>query len=242
MEKIRLAILASGSGTTTEAIIKSKKVDVALVVTNNKDAAVVEKAQKLMVEVEIVPRAPYKVVKDGVEDMEASRLSYGQVLLDKFAQYQVNWVSQNGWMVLTPENVVEQFEGRIVNQHPGPLDPGYPDFGGVGMYRIRVHAAVLNFARRIKRPFQTEATIHQVNEKYDQGELLMTHQVEILDNDSPETLQKRVLPVEHQLQIDFWQKVQNGGVTSFKRTQRLILPGEEKILEEAKKLAIEQYQ
>lgn len=244
MERVKLAILASGSGTTAEAIIKSNAAEVVLVICNNAEAGVVEKAKRLEVPVEVMPRAPYKVFKSsGEEDVRASRLRYGEALLEKFSQYGTNYISQNGWMVLTPENVVREYQGRIVNQHPGPLDPGYPDFGGQGMYGLRVHAAVLNFVKAINRPFKTEATIHQVNEVYDKGDLVATREVGILDGDTAEKLAARVLPMEHQLQIVFWKDLQakGGEIPACRRTQRLILPEEYNILERAKKLAIEQY-
>lgn len=244
MERIKLAILASGGGTTAEAIIKSQVVDVVLVICNNAGAGVVEKAQKLGVPVEIMPRAHYKVFKaTREEDVEASRLNYGQGLLEKFFRYQVSHISQNGWMVLTPENVVEVFTGKIVNQHPGPLDPGHPDFGGTGMYGLRVHAAVLNFAGAIGRSFKTESTIHLVNKEYDKGSLVLTKEVEILDGDTPESLAARVLPAEHALQIEFWRNLQKtgGAITISQRPSRLILPKEFSILEEAKRKAIADY-
>lgn len=244
MERIKLAILASGGGTTAEAIIKSGVVDVALVVCNNAGAGVVEKAKRWGVPVEIMSRAHYKVFgATGEEDAEASRFNYGQGLLEKFFRYKVSHVSQNGWMVLTPENVVLEYFGKIVNQHPGPLDPGHPDFGGTGMYGLRVHAAVLNFARAINRPFKTECTIHLVNEEYDKGGLVLTKEVEILEGDTPEKLATRVLPVEHVLQIEFWKNLQKTGgvITTLNRTDRLILPEEYAILEEAKKKAIADY-
>lgn len=242
VEKFKLAILASGGGTTAEAIIKSGVVEVVLVITNNKDALVLEKAKRLGIPTKVLPRAPYKVFKDGEEDIEASKLNYGEAILEKLSEFNVTHISQNGWMVLTPKNVIESYAGRIVNQHPGPLDPGYPDFGGEGMYGLRVHAAVLNFTRSINRPFKyTEATIHQVNEEYDKGPLLLTRQVEIKQGEGAETLAERILPVEHQLQIEFWEKVQNGGVEPFQRDSRLILSTEVEILEKAKTDAIEKY-
>lgn len=242
--RVKLAILASGGGTTAEAIIRSGVVDVALVICNNKDAGVVEKAQKWGVPVEIMPRAHYKVFTNtGEEDVDASRFNYGLALLDKFSRYDVSHVSQNGWMVRTPKNVVKKYDGRIFNQHPGPLDTGYPDFGGQGMYGLRVHAAVLNFVRATGRVIKTEATIHLVNEDYDKGGLVLTREVEILDGDTPEILAARVLPIEHALQIEFWKNLQKTGgeIIPFQRPSRLILPGEYAILEEAKRNAIAVY-
>lgn len=241
MEKLNLAILASGSGSTAEAIIKSGVVNVVLVISNNSKVGVVEKAQRLKVPVVHLPRGPYKVFKDGVEDEEASKLKYGQALIEKFEQFSVTHISQNGWMIKTPINVIKKFEGRIFNQHPGPLDPGYIDFGGDGMYGERVHDTVLRFSRAIDRPFKTEATIHRVEEKYDEGPLMMTEMMNILDGDTPQSLAERLLPIEHQLQIKFWKKMQEGGVGEFSRETRLILPQEVEILKRIKQEVIAQH-
>ncbi len=240
MAEIRLAILASGGGTTAEAIIKSGVVDVVLVVSNNSQVGVKERAERLEIPFKHMPRAPFAV--NGKIDAEESKIKYGQVLLDLFDEFGVTHVSQNGWMIKTPKNVIDHFGLRIVNQHPGPLDPPKnPDFGGQGMYGERVHAAVLNFkdAITIKRPFEfTEATIHIATEEFDEGLLLMTRQVPILKGDDAETLAMRMLPVEHAIQIEFWKRMQEGRVEPFRRDTRLILPGEFKILEEAKRKAI----
>lgn len=129
----------------------------------------------------------------------------------------------------------------MVNQHPGPLDSGRPDFGGQGMYGLRVHAARLYFVQMVNRDYWTEATAQRVASEYDKGAVLLAERVPILKNDTPETLQQRVLPVEHQVQIRTLKAFSEGNIPLFVREQPLIFPGEEKILEEAKKLAIEKY-
>lgn len=243
MSKIKLAILASGSGTTAEAIIKSGVVDVVLIISNNSQVGIKEKAEKLGIPFEHMPRTPYKVMRDGTEDKKASSLKYGEALLKKFEQYDVTHVSQNGWMIKTPKNVIDHFGLKIINQHPGPLDPPkHPDFGGQGMYGERVHAAVLNFAASVNRPFEfSEATIHVVTAEFDDGPLLMTRAVPIVKGETAETLSMRMLPVEHALQIEFWKKMGENGVESFERPERLILPEEVGILEKAKAMAIAEY-
>lgn len=106
---------------------------------------------------------------------------------------------------------------------------------------MRVHAAVLNFKQRIDRPFWTEATAQRVAEEYDQGAILIAERVPILENDTPETLQQRLLPIEHAVQIKTLRAFSEKNIPLFVREESLIHPNEEKILTEAKKLAIEQY-
>lgn len=239
MEKIRLAILASGSGSTGEPIFERCVV----VITNNPDAGVIERAKKYGIPTEIMPRKNYQVVgPDGKVDVEKSREKYGEALIAVFKKCRVNWISQNGWAILTPVNIITTFPDHIVNSHPAPLDPGYPDFGGGGMHGLAVHQAVLNFAKALHRPFKTEVTLHKVVEEYDKGEILVYTPVEVLSNDTPESLQERVKEAEKKQNKDFWDKVEETGkLEVIKRPSRLILPEEIEILEAAKKAAIEKY-
>lgn len=239
MEKLNLAILASGSGSTGEVLFDR----VIVVITNNPSAGVIDRAKKHQLACEVLPRAKFNVINPDREvDIEASREKYGMALIEILQKYNVNFISQNGWSILTPANVITAYEDHIVNSHPAPLDPGHPDFGGKGMHGLAVHAAVLNFAKAVGRPFKTEVTLHKVTEKYDEGKLLAYTQVEIKPDDSPENLQERVKEAEKEQLVTFWEEVEKTGqLVEIQRLERLILPEEEEILIEAKKLAIEQY-
>lgn len=242
MSEIRLAILASGSGTTAEAIVRSKVVNVVLILSNNSMVGVKDRALDLNIPFEHKPRAPHRVFKSsGNEDEEASSLNYGDALLLTFKNYGVTHISQNGWMVPTPKNVIQTYDGRIFNQHPGPLDPGHPDFGGKGMFGERVHESVLRFSRETGHLSTTEATIHRVIEEYDKGELMMTESIPILKNDTAESLAERLLPVEHSLQIRFWEHMVRGPFLGFHRSQRLILDEDIETLEKIKKEVIAEH-
>ncbi|HLC88122.1 MAG TPA: formyltransferase family protein [Patescibacteria group bacterium] len=222
-ETMKLAIFASGIGSTAEAIMDMAS----LVVTNNPNAGIIERAKKAGVPVEIVTR-------EG-----KSPEQFGEELLTVLRKHQIEFISQNGWELLTPANVIKSYEGKITNNHPAPLDPGYPDFGGKGMKGLAVHQAVLNFARAINRPFKTEIDIHLVTEEFDKGELVAIREVKINPEDSPEILQARLKEVEKQLMKDFWQMVgTTGKIEVIKREERVILPGEESILEKVKAEAI----
>lgn len=198
--KLRLAILISGSGSTMEAIVKSckngklkNKIEPVVVISNKENIPGIDKAKRLNVSVEIVKNNKY--------------------LLSILKKYKPDIISQNGWLPLTPANVIKEYKNKIFNQHPAPLDPDNKDrkgnslhFGGKGMHGLAVHKAVLDFQRKAKRRFPTEATIHKVTEKFDEGEVVARLEVPVLSSDTPESLAKRVLPFEHKLFIEFLEK------------------------------------
>ena len=247
---MRIALLISGGGTTMESIIKRTKngtlegVTPSLVIASNENAGGIDKARKLGIKDEDILIINPKSFE--------TREKFGEKIIEECKKRNVDFIGQYGWMVMTPENVIKEFEGMIVNQHPGPLDTrqntsigneqgGHLDFGGVGMYGMRVHQARLSFVNKVKRDYWTEATTHRVTNKFDEGVVIKRDQVPILPNDTAETLQKRVLPVEHKVQIEALQDFANNTVSEFHRVTPLILQGEEGILEECKKLAIKLY-
>lgn len=247
---MRIALLISGGGTTMEAIIKViqngtlNNVVPSLVISSSENAGGIEKARKLGIKSE-------NILVINPKDFK-TRDEFGKEIIKECKKRKIDFIGQYGWMVMTPENVIKEFEGMIVNQHPGPLDTrqnasisgrqaGHLDFGGVGMYGLRAHQTRLEFVRRVNRDFWTEATAHRVTTKFDEGAILKRRQIPIFKNDTAETLQARVLPVEHQVQIETLQDFANGKVKEFHRAEPLVLSGEEKILDECKKLAIKMY-
>ena len=236
---MRIALLISGGGTTMEAIIKAcqngtlANVIPSLIIASKESAGGIEKAKKLGIKEEDILIINPKSFE--------TRENFGEKIIEECKKRNVDFIGQYGWMVMTPENVISAFEGMIVNQHPGPLDTGRPDFGGVGMYGMRIHCARLEFVRKVNRDFWTEATAHRVTNKFDEGVVLKREQVTILLNDTPESLQARVLPIEHKVQIELLKDFANNTVTEFHRENTLVLQGEEEILEECKQLAIKLY-
>ena len=110
--------------------------------------------------------------------------------IDALESARVDLVALAGYLRLIPPAVVGRFHYRILNIHPALL----PSFGGKGMYGSRVHQAVLDAGCRITGP-----TVHMVDERYDHGRILAQWPVPVLEDDTPETLGKRVLAVEHVL-------------------------------------------
>lgn len=171
-----------------------------------------------------------------------SPLEYGEALLTLLVEHGIDLIAQLGWLPMTPLNVVEAYEGRSFNQHPAPLDPGpgYLDFGGVRMHGKGAHCARLYFARRTGDPedLWTEATVHRITGEFDKGAVIGRRRVDILpSDDDPVSLVDRVLPVEHKLVIETLLRFAMGEVVEEQRETRLILPGQEGLLAEAKEVA-----
>ncbi len=234
-----MAMLVSGSGTTMEAVIKACKdgrlqnVEPGLIISSNPDAGAISKAKALDInEKDILIIDPRKF---------KTQDECGKMMLEEFKKREINFIAHYGFLRLTPENVVKEFEGRIINQHNGPLDTGKPDFGGPGMYGMRVHETRLEFVRRVNRDFWTEATTHYATLEFDKGKVVKRKQVPILPNDTAEILAARVLPIEHEVQIAALQDFANGTVEEFNREIPLVMLNEEKILQECKLNAIKLY-
>jgi len=111
---------------------------------------------------------------------------YGTAMKDALAG--CDWVCLAGYLRLLPVEVLRAFPGRILNIHPALL----PKFGGKGMYGSRVHEAVLNAGET-----ESGATVHFVNERYDEGEIVVQFKCPVLKKDTPQTLAGRVLALEH---------------------------------------------
>ncbi len=236
---MRIALLISGGGTTMAAIIKATQNGIlhnvipVLVISSNKEAGGIEKAKNLGIpEKDIVVIRP----KDFVNPEK-----FGEKILEECRLREIDFIGQYGWLVKTPENVIDAYKDMIVNQHPAPLDPGRPDFGGPGMYGLRDHEARLQFVRKVNRDFWTEAVAHRVTSDFDKGAIVKRKQIPILQNDTAETLQARVLPIEHEIQIETIRDFANRTVLEYIRETPLVLSGEEVILEECKEKAKKLY-
>jgi phosphoribosylglycinamide formyltransferase-1 len=223
---LRIAILISGGGTTMEKVLlacQSGEIAglVTLVIASNGSAGGIFKAQALGV--------PTIVIKKNA-DCGGDALLFGDRILEAIQRAGgADLIAQLGWLPTTPPNVIAAFLGRILNQHPGPLDPGYLGFGGQYMHGRAVHTAVLHFARSVKRPFPTEATVHRVTEGVDEGALLVTRLLNILFSDTPDTLAARLLPIEHELVVETIQRFATGRSVEIRRPAPLIRPEEREL-------------
>jgi phosphoribosylglycinamide formyltransferase-1 len=173
----KIAIFASGSGTNAQNIIEyfnsRKTAVVSCVLSNKSDAYVLKRAQNLNVPIFIFNRQEF--------------YETGKVL-DYLVENEVNWIVLAGFLWLVPENLVDAFPGRIVNIHPALL----PKYGGKGMYGLNVHNAVLES----KDP-ETGITIHLVNRKYDEGNIIFQARCRVESGDTAESLAQRVHKLEY---------------------------------------------
>jgi phosphoribosylglycinamide formyltransferase-1 len=192
---VRLAVFASGSGTTFAALADAAArgalgtTEVALLVTDRPDAGATARAEKRGIET--------ARTDPGADDHAASLLR----LLDAHA---IDFVALAGYLRKVPPPVVEAFRERMLNTHPALL----PAFGGQGMYGGRVHAAVLDYGAR-----WTGATIHLVEEEYDTGPVVLQQPVPVRPGDTPETLAERVQHVERRLYPEAVRLFAEGRVT-----------------------------
>ncbi len=250
--KLNVMVGLSGGGTTAENVFRGYKnghlshVNLALVISSKPDAGGIEKALKWGIpekDIVVIVRRDF----GKLDDKEAA-LRYGEAILRECKLRGVDLIAQLGFIPTMPSNVVTAYEMAIFNQHPGPLDQARLGFGGKGMRGLAVHAAVIYFAQRVGRPFMTEATVHRVTNVVDGGVILGTRQVEIWKEELSEKeelsvraqkLAARVLPYEHNLVVETILRFSEyGGPQEIHRSEPLIRPGEEALLEEAKAVGI----
>lgn len=181
---MNIAVFASGRGSNFQAILTAitegrLPARVTLLVSNNSKSGALELARS-----QNIPAIHLSQMQFSSEELYVGRL------LELLARYEVDLIALAGYMKRVPTRVIERFRNKILNIHPALL----PAFGGAGMYGIHVHEAVLEAGART-----TGATVHIVDEEYDNGPIVMQKSVEVSPNDTPETLAAKVLPVEHEI-------------------------------------------
>jgi len=209
--------------------------EIACVVSSKSDAGGIEKARKLGIPedaIVVVEQSQFRIGSTRKIDREA----FGNRLLGVLQNHGATVVTQNGWIPYTPDNVVEAYQGRIFNQHPGAPE----QFGGRGMMGKAVHATVLEFQRLAGRTFDTSVVSHYADKILDGGKVVKRAKVPVLPGDSVDTLQARALPMEHRVQIAMLQDFVRGQLDVLE-PELLVSPDEIPLLEEAMRIAREQY-
>ena len=179
----KIAIFASGSGTNAENIIKyfqnSSKIETVLVLSNNKNAFVLERAAKLGIESTVFNKPTFTDTDNIVHLLKTKGVDY---------------IVLAGFLLRIPQNIVDLFPNKIVNIHPALL----PKFGGKGMYGDFVHKAV-----KEAQETETGITIHYVNEHYDDGHIIFQKKVALSETDTPDQIAEKV----HTLEYEYFPKV-----------------------------------
>ena len=184
--KKRLVIFASGNGTNTQNVINyfatSQSVEVVCVLSNKKDAKVLERAKASKIEVLAFSKAEM-LSPDGVVK-HLKTLAPDLIILA-------------GFLLKFPKIILREFPDKVLNIHPALL----PKYGGKGMYGHHVHKAVVE-----NKETETGITIHYVNENYDEGAVIFQAQTEVLLKDTADDVAKKV----HQLEYEWFPKVIGG--------------------------------
>lgn len=170
---MKIALLASGNGSVLESLLEAGY-SVELIVTNNTNAPVREKAQKLEIACEVVNEKRYP---NGVDAK----------LLELLEVYGIDWIVLAGYMKRLSPLVISKYRRRIVNSHPSLL----PKYGGKGMYGRRVHEAVIASGEDV-----SGVSVHFVDEEYDSGEIILQKVVPIKPHWDAASLEEEVKKVE----------------------------------------------
>lgn len=173
----RIAVFASGNGTNAENIIKyfshDDGISIDLVLTNNPSAKVIERAAKFEVPSTVFNR----------EEFYKS-----EVVLKELLDKKIDLIVLAGFMWLVPSYLVQKYPQAIINIHPALL----PKYGGKGMYGDHVHEAVSNAKEK-----ESGITIHYVNDKYDDGDIIFQKSVEIEEGEQPSSIANKIHALEY---------------------------------------------
>ena len=176
---MKIAVFVSGGGTNLQAIIDNTKdgilkdIEIVLVLSSSKDAYALERAADNGIKSCVVSKKDF----DSVE-------AWDEAVLKAVDESGAELIVLAGYLSLMGPKVVSKYSNRIINIHPALI----PSFCGAGMYGIRPHKAAL--AKGVK---VSGATVHFVNENYDEGPILLQKAIDVLPDDTPESLQKRIM-------------------------------------------------
>ncbi len=180
---IKIAVFASGSGTNAENIINyfqyNNNVKVSNIFTNNVQAGVIKRAENLKVPLIIFCKDDFY---------------QNNKVLEILKNEKIDFIALAGFLWLVPFNIIENYKQKIINIHPALL----PKFGGKGMYGNKVHYKVIEDGET-----ESGITIHYVNEKFDDGDIIFQAKCKVGKIDTPESLAIKI----HQLEYEWYPKI-----------------------------------
>ena len=178
-KQTNIAVLVSGGGTNLQALIDAEKRSelgngkITLVIASKPNVYALERAKNNSIDSIVLARNEYANIAD-----------YSKKLADTLEDANIDLVVLAGFLTIIDEQVYERFPNRILNVHPALI----PSFCGKGYYGLRVHEAALEKGVKV-----SGATVHIVTPECDAGPIVLQKAVEVLENDTPETLQKRIM-------------------------------------------------
>ena len=187
MPQLKIGVLVSGGGTNLQSIIDSINAGhingkIKVVISNKKDAYGLERARINNID------AIYVNAKD-YEDIEA----FNDKIIEELTNRNIDLVVLAGYLKILSHRFIELFKNRIINIHPSLI----PSFCGKGFYGLKVHEEAINYGVKV-----SGATVHFVDEKADTGPIIVQDIVFIDDDDTAESLQKKILQIEHKILPD----------------------------------------
>ena len=176
MKKIRIAVLVSGGGTNLQAIIDAqgsviRSGEVVLVIANKENAYALERAKKANIKTAVITKKEFGA-------------AFETEIIKTLEENKIELIVLAGFMSILSKDFTSRYDHRILNIHPSLI----PSFCGEGFYGLKVHEAALSKGVKV-----TGATVHYVNEIPDGGEIIAQKAVSVLDGDTPEVLQRRVM-------------------------------------------------
>ena len=179
----KIAVFASGSGSDFQSIIdaneRDKFCEIALLVASKEDIYAIERAKKHNIEYIVRRKKDFASAEEMFEN-----------IISELTARKVDYIVLAGYLCMIAENFVRAFPDRIVNIHPSLI----PSFCGKGYYGLNVHRAAIEYGVKV-----SGCTVHFVDEHYDSGAILMQRTVPVFEEDTPESLQARVLSEEHKI-------------------------------------------
>ena len=176
---MRIAVLVSGGGTNLQAIIDNINtgflagIEISIVISSNEDAYALTRAKQNGIPSAVIPVRAFP-----------SRDEWDEAMLEAVDGSGAELIVLAGYLTLLGPKLTRKFSNRIINIHPALI----PSFCGAGMYGIKPHEAVLKRGVKV-----SGATVHFVNENYDEGPIILQKAVDVLPDDTPEILQKRIM-------------------------------------------------
>ena len=191
-KKKRLAVFCSGTGSNFKALFhaiieRELPAEIVLCLSNRSQCGAMEFAREFDIEALHLSEKQF-----------GSESEFASAMLDALRERRIDMILLAGYLRKIPDAVIAAYPEKIVNIHPSLL----PEFGGHGMYGMRVHEAVIASGET-----RSGATVHYVNEEYDKGRIIMQHHVPVVTGDTPETLAERVLRCEHRLYPEALEKL-----------------------------------
>ena len=177
----KIAVFASGSGSDCHSDMDANErapfCEIALLVASREGIFALERAKKHGIPSEVCSARSF-----------ASAQAFGEPLVGLLSARGVDYIVLAGYLSMLPENLIRSYPDRIINIHPSLI----PSFCGKGYYGINVHRAAIEYGVKV-----SGLTVHFVDEHYDNGAIILQRTVPVLDGDTPETLQARILVEEH---------------------------------------------